>query len=453
MTKPNVIIMLMDNLGYGDLRCYGSPRHRTPHIDALAQEGIRLTDFYSTSGVCTPSRASLMTGCYPRRVNLHCSSEGLCVLKPVDAKGLHPDEITLARLLKDEGYATACVGKWHLGDQPPFLPTRHGFDEFFGVPYSEDMVPNETRPHWPPLPLMRNETVIEAPLDRDYVTTRYTDEGIRFIRDNRDRPFFLYLPHAMPGSSDQSFVSPAFDGRSPLGRYADCVEELDWSAGEIMRTLKELDIDDRTLVIWTSDNGAVQHDPVQGTNAPLRGWGYDTSEGGQRVPCIVRWPNRIPAGVVRSDLTTMMDILPTVARLAATQPPSDRTIDGHDIAPVLFDEPGAVSPYDEAGFFYYHMGQLQAVRAGAWKLYLPLDRKLTALSGSYDGAKPVPLELYDVRHDLGETQEVSAQHPEIVRRLLSMAEAARDDLGDEEGDGTGQRPAGWVKNPTPRVLP
>lgn len=453
MDPPNVIIMLMDNLGYGDLGCYGSGQHRTPHIDELAREGMRFTSFYSTSGVCTPSRASLMTGCYPRRVNLHVSGPGGAVLFPTDPKGLNPDEVTIARLLKDRGYATACVGKWHLGDQPAFLPTRHGFDEFFGAPYSEDMVPSEAHPDWPPLPLMRNETVVEAPADREHLTRRYTEESIRFIRENKDRPFFLYLPHAMPGSTDRSFSSPPFQGRSANGPYGDCVEELDWSAGEIMKVLKELDLEEKTLVIWTSDNGAVGWDPPQGSNAPLRGWGYDTSEGGQRMPCIARWPGRIPAGTVRDDVTTMMDILPTVAHLAGTRPPDDRIIDGHDILPILTNDPNAESPYDEPGFFYYYREQLQAVRSGPWKLYLPLEKKLRRLNGSLEGAERFEAELYDVRADISETREVAAEHPDVVQRLLALGEQARADLGDIGREGANQRPAGWVDDPTPRLLP
>lgn len=453
MDAPNIIVMLMDNLGYGDLGCYGSRQHRTPHIDQLAREGIRFTSFYSTSGVCTPSRASLMTGCYPRRVNLHVGGQGFAVLLPSDPKGMNPDEITIARLLKDQEYATACIGKWHLGDQPPFLPTRHGFDEFFGCPYSEDMVPSKTCPHFPQLPLMRNETVIEAPADRDYLTKRYTQESIRFIKTNKDKPFFLYLPHAMPGSTARPFARPSFQERSANGPYGDSIEELDWSTGEIMKTLKELDLDDRTLVIWTSDNGAVRQDPPQGSNAPLQGWGYDTSEGGQRIPCIARWLGKIPAGIVKDDLTTMMDILPTAAHLAGTHPPADRIIDGHDIRSILFNEPNAKSPYDDPGFFYYYMQQLQAVRSGQWKLYLPLKKKLRNLHGVFENCEGMNTELYDVRNDLGETREVSAEHPEVVERLLVLAEGAREDLGDWDREGTNQRVAGWVDDPKPQVLP
>lgn len=452
MEKPNVIIMLMDNLGYGDVGCYGSNRHRTPNIDRLASQGMRLTDFYSTSGVCTPSRASLMTGCYPRRVNMHCGGRGTSVLMPIDPKGLHPDEVTLADVLRDRGYATACVGKWHLGDQPPFLPTRHGFDTFFGVPYSEDMVPGDAHPGWPPLPLMRQEEVVEAPVDRDFLTRRYTEESIRFIRENADRPFFLYLPHAMPGSCDEPFASSAFRGRSRNGIYGDCVEELDWSAGAIMDTLDELNLANNTLIIWTSDNGAVEHDPPQGSNAPLNGWGYSTTEGGQRVPCIIRWPERIPAGEVQSKVTTMMDFLPTIRHITDGQLPVAREIDGHQIMDLLTGEPEASSPYDSTGFFYYHMQQLQAVRAGRWKLYLPLDRKITALSLSHAESVPAEARLYDLRSDIGEENEVSTEHPKMVERLMGLAEKARRDLGDMGREGVNQRRAGWVDEPVPQIM-
>ncbi len=452
MKKPNIIVMLMDNLGYGDVGCYGSTLHRTPNIDRMAREGIRLTSFYSASGVCTPSRAALMTGCYPRRVNMHVSGRNQCVLFPSDPKGLNPAEKTIAALLREQGYATACIGKWHLGDQDPFLPTRHGFDRFFGCPYSEDMVPTAAQPDRPPLPLMRQETVVEAPADRNLLTRRYTEESIRFIRENKDRPFFLYLPQAMPGSTDRSFSSPGFQGKSANGPYGDCVEELDWSAGEIMACLKELGLDDNTLVIWTSDNGAVGWNLRQGSNAPLKGWGYDTSEGAQRMPCIARWPGRLPAGGVTDELTTMMDILPTAVALAGTRPPADRTIDGRNIWPILTQVPGVTSSYDETGFFYYYREQLQAVRSGPWKLYLALEKKMKSLSGSMEGAKPCEAELYDLRSDIGETRNVAGEQPEAVRRLQALADRARADLGDLGREGRDQRPAGRVENPVPRVL-
>lgn len=450
-SRPNVILMNMDNLGYGDLGCFGSTLHRTPHIDQLAQEGIRFTSYYSVSGVCTPSRAGLMTGCYPRRVNMHVSGRNGAVLTPIDPKGLNPSEKTVATLLRECGYTTACIGKWHLGDQAPFLPTRHGFDFFFGCPYSEDMWPTPKRPTWPQLPLMRQETVVQAPPDRNLLTKTYTEESIRFLRAHRDRPFFLYLAHAMPGSTDRPFASPDFQGRSANGPYGDAVEELDWSIGQIMATVEELGLRDNTLVIFTSDNGAVGWMPRQGSNAPLRGWGYDTSEGGQRVPFLARWPGVIPAGVSRDDLTSMIDILPTLAGLAGTKPPADRIIDGRDILPILKNDPDAVSPHDAEGFFYYYREQLQAVRSGPWKLYLPLEKKMTRLNGSLDDAQPSQAELYDVRNDISEQHEVSASHPDVVQRLLALAETARDDLGDLDREGANQRPAGRVDDPTPQL--
>jgi arylsulfatase A-like enzyme len=300
---------------------------------------------------------------------------------------------------------------------------------------------------------MRNEVVIEAPADRNTLTKRYTEESVHFIRQNKDRPFFLYLAHAMPGSTDHAFSSAPFRGRSSNGPYGDSVEELDWSTGEILRTLRECGIAEKTLIVWTSDNGAVGWNPRQGSNAPLRGWGYDTSEGGQRVPCIVQWPGKIPAGAVRDDVTTMMDILPTVARLAGSSLPMDRIIDGKDILPILTNDPNAVSPYDESGFFYYFREQLQAVRSGPWKLYLPLDRKLCRLDGSWEGAVRVAAELYDLRKDISETHKVAAEHDDIVQRLLGLADRARKDLGDVDHEGAAQRPAGWVEDPKPQLLP
>ncbi|MEN6548761.1 MAG: sulfatase [Armatimonadia bacterium] len=443
---PNFIVIYIDNLGYGDLGCYGSTVHRTPNVDRMAAEGLRFTDFYSCSGVCTPSRASLMTGCYPRRVNLHESGDGFAVLRPVDRKGLHPDEVTVARLLQSAGYATACIGKWHLGDQPPFLPTRHGFDYYFGIPYSDDMTARPQFPEWPPLPLMRNEEVIDAPVDRDYLTRRYTEETCRFIQEHKAERFFIYLPHAMPGSTDRPFASPEFQGRSANGPYGDSVEEMDWSTGEILRTLQELGLDDDTLIIWTSDNGATKQDPPQGSNAPLKGWGYDTSEGAMRMPCVVRWPGKIAAGQVCEQIATTMDVLPTLAALAGTAPPPERPIDGHDLAPLLL-QGATTSPYDDEGFLYYFMGQLQAVRSGPWKLYLPLTGKLL---GPSQKTAQTAAELYDLRNDIAEEHEVSAEHPEVAEGLQALAERGREELGDLDRPGRGQRLAGWVEHPTPR---
>jgi arylsulfatase A-like enzyme len=443
--KPNFVFILCDNLGYGDIGCFGSKRNRTPSLDQMAAEGMRLTSFYSTSGVCTPSRASLMTGCYPRRVNLHVNSRGGAVLVPGEPKGLHPDEITIAEVLKERGYVTCCIGKWHLGDQPEFLPTRQGFDDYFGIPYSDDMVetPDGSRP---PLPLMRHEAVIEAPVDRNTLTQRYMDEAIEFIKSNKDKPFFVYLPHAMPGSTPSPFSSEKFRGKSANGSYGDAVEEIDWSTGEILQSLKRLGLDDRTLVVWTSDNGAVNR--LHGSNAPLSGWGYTATEGGMRMPCVVRWPGQISAGRTCDELCTMMDWLPTFARLVGARPPHDRILDGKDVWPLLSGEDGAKSPHE--AFYYYYRDQLQAVRSGNWKLQLAgtesrRDKK------KVQRVEPPP-KLYDLKADIGETADVAADHPDVVKRLLALAEKARDDLGDGDRAGKNQRPARWAANPKLQVL-
>lgn len=444
---PNFIVILCDNLGYGDIGCFGSQLHRTPHLDRMADEGMRFTSFYVTSGVCTPSRASLMTGCYPRRVNMHISDKGRSVLQPVSPKGLHPDEVTLAEVLRDAGYATTIIGKWHLGDQPQFLPTRQGFESYFGIPYSDDMTqrPNQV---WPPLPLLRGEQVVEAPADRDTLTRRYTQAAIRFIEAHRDRPFFLYLPHAMPGSTTHPFASEEFRGRSDNGPYGDSVEELDWSTGEILATLTRLGLDEQTLVVWTSDNGAPRRSPPQGSNQPLGGWGYTTMEGGMRVPCIVRWPGRVPPGTTCDELATTMDLLPTLAHLAGAQPPGDRILDGHDIRALLFAEEDATSPYE--AFYYYHMDRLQAVRAGKWKLHLPRPG-FESNGSARDVRDHSRYLLYDLEADIGETRNVADEHPDVVERLQQYAQRARDDLGDGDEAGANQRPAGWVDDPQPLV--
>jgi len=445
-SRPNFIVILCDNLGYGDIGCFGSALHKTPNIDRMAAEGMQFTDFYATSGVCTPSRASLMTGCYPRRVNMHVADDGGAVLRPVSRKGLNPKEITIAELLKARGYATACIGKWHLGDQLPFLPRRQGFDYYFGIPYSDDMTQRPGR-DWPPLPLMENEKVIEAPVDRNLLTKRYTAKAIEFITANSNRPFFVYLPQAMPGSTRSPFASERFRGKSANGAWGDSVEELDFSTGEILRALKELGLDERTLVVWASDNGAPRRNPTQGLNLPLAGWGYTTAEGGQRVPCIMRWPGQIAAGKTSAELCTMMDLLPTFARLAGAEIPNDRIIDGHDILSLMTGVAGARSPYE--AFYYYYMAQLQAVRSGRWKLQLPLQAKWQNFSGRTSTSAA---ELYDLKADIGEKRNLASEHPDVVMRLLNLAEKARADLGDIDRPGKNQRPAGFVADPTPRRL-
>lgn len=433
--KPNFVVVYVDDLGYGDFGAYGSKTHRTPRIDRMAEQGMRLTDFYSTCSVCTPSRTSVMTGCYPRRVNMHVDEKNLCVLFPAARKGLHPDEVTIADLLKTRGYATACIGKWHLGDHPKFMPTSQGFDEYFGIPYSNDMHRKQV-----PLPLVRNLTVIEAPARQDTLTERYTQEAVRFIKANKDRPFFLYIPHTAvhvplhPGAP--------FKGKSKDGAYGDWVEELDWFMGELFKTLQAAGIDDRTLVVLTSDNGSQK----PGSNDPLRGGKGRTDEGGMRVPCIVRYPGKIPAGSTSSELTATIDLLPTFARLAGADLPK-QPIDGKDIWPILSGQKDAKSPHE--AFYYYQMDQLQAVRSGPWKLLVPMEAKKRNW-GKPEGK--TELKLFNLAQDIHEDNDVAQAHPEVVARLLWLAEKARQELGDGDRAGKGQRPAGWVDQPAPRLL-
>jgi len=441
--KPNVILIFVDDMGYGDIGPFGSKANRTPQLDRIAAEGMRFTSFYVTSGVCTPSRSSLMTGCYPRRVNLHQDERRLCVLFPSGRKGLNPNEITIAEILKDRGYATTCIGKWHLGDQPEFLPTRQGFDSYFGIPYSNDMGGKSTKPGGrPPLPLMRDEKVIEAPVRQPNLTKRYTEEAVTFIKANRDRPFFVYLPHVMVHLPLQA--SAAFKGTSANGIYGDAVEELDWSTGRIIQTLKDLDIDKDTLIIFTSDNGSTGRHG--GSNVPLRGRKGQTWEGGMRVPCLMRWPGRIPAGTTCKEPVSTLDVLPTLAALAGAEPPKDRIIDGRDIWSLMSGSPGAKSPHE--AFYFYQMDQIQAVRSGRWKLFVPMDAKKRNW-GKPEGKTPVM--LFDLEADLAESKDLSAEHPDVVRRLTALADKARADLGDVGRAGAGQREAGWVDRATPRL--
>ena len=455
--KPNFIVVYCDNLGYGDIEPFGSTLHRTPHLNRMAREGRKFTHFCVTAGVCTPSRSSLITGCYSQRVGMHVNPRDGWVLRPLSPYGLDPSEVTIAEVLKAQGYATAIVGKWHLGDQPEFLPTRQGFDWFFGVPYSDDMtarVWEKDGSKWPPLPLMENETVIEAPCDRDGLTKRYTERAMEWIAEHKDEPFFLYFPHAMPGSTSTPFSSEAFKGKSKNGPWGDAIEELDWSMGVMLDQLVELGIAENTFVIWTSDNGApINRDPKdlsRGSNLPLHGRGYTTSEGAFRVPTIVWQPGKVPAGTVCEEFATTMDLLPTFAKLAGGEPPSDRKIDGHDISQLLFGKSEAKSPYE--AFYYYHQDQLHAVRVGPWKLFVPVE----SVQGHphFKPNQPIEPLLFNVVDDLSSEFNLAEQRPEVVARLMKYAEQARKDLGDRGRSGSGQRPVGKISgDPKPQLLP
>ena len=456
--KPNYVVIFCDNLGYGDIEPFGSTLHRTPNLNRMAIEGRTFTHFYVSAGVCTPSRASLMTGCYSQRLGMHMNERDGHVLRPVSPYGLNPNEETIAEVLKGAGYATGIFGKWHLGDQPAFLPTRQGFDTFFGIPYSDDMTaevgrrvsPKLDGALWPPLPLMKNETVIEAPVDRDQLTNRLTGEAIRFIENHRDEPFFLYFPQAMPGSTAAPFSSEAFRGRSENGPWGDSIEEIDWSTGEILNALERLNLDERTLVIWTSDNGAPlaknPGDLSRGSNLPLHGRGYTTSEGAFRVPTIAWWPGQISAGSVCDEIASTMDLLPTFARWSGGELP-ERTIDGKDISDLFIGE-NAKSPHE--AIYYYDRDQLQAVRSGRWKLFLPLDTygrhpHFTQKSGS----KPL---LFDLFRDEACKNDVASEHPEVIADLSRLADKARIDLGDLGRIGRGARSRGEVERAKPQVV-
>ena len=436
--KPNIIIVFCDDLGYADIGPFGAKKHATPVLDQMAREGMRLTDFYSTCPVCTPSRSSLMTGCYPRRVNMHVDEKNLCVLFPAAHKGLNPDEITIAEVLKEQNYSTMCIGKWHLGDHPDFMPTNHGFDHYFGIPYSNDMNRKEV-----PLPLVRDLTVVRDGVQKDTtITAQYTAEAVKFIKSNSKSPFFLYLPHTavhlplVPGER--------FKGTSEAGAYGDWVQEIDWSMGELFKAIKSEGIDKHTMVLFTSDNGSARE--KQGSNLPLRGRKGRTDEGGMRVPCVIRWPGRIPAGSSRGALTCTMDLLPTAAAISGGKLPADHLIDGKNIWPILS---GESKSHPRDAFFYYQMDQLQAVRSGPWKLCLAMDSKKRNW-GKPEGKKA--LALYNLAEDIHEDTNVAAENPEIVKQLLIHAEAAREDLGDVGRPGKGQRKAGWVEKASPRLL-
>lgn len=439
MKKPNIILINCDDLGYGDLACYGSPVNKTPCLDRMADEGMRFTDYHVMSPVCSASRAALMTGCYPQRVGING------VLFPGDPIGLARDEITMADVLKGQGYRTKIVGKWHCGDQPEFLPRSHGFDEYYGLPYSNDMGIQgkpEDFSRRVPLPLMRNDEVIQEQPDQRGLTERYTEECVRFIRDHTPGPFFLYLAHMYVHVP--LFVPARFLRQAGNGGYGAAVECIDWVAGVLLDELKRQGLDEQTLVVFTSDNGSRARGEG-GSNAPLRGTKFTTWEGGQRVPLIVRWPGQVPAGRVCGELVTAMDCLPTFARLAGTTEPQDRKIDGRDISPLIFGEEGATSPHET--FWYYRLDHLEAVRKGRWKLHLAKG-KAFGQEGEFIN------ELYDLENDMGEAHNVFDEHPDRVAELRAVADEARKDLGDRltGAAGCGRREVGRVENPKPLAV-
>jgi arylsulfatase A len=442
--KPNIVIVFCDDVGYADIGVFGAKGYETPNLDRVAAEGVKFTDFYAAASLCTPSRAALLTGCYPQRVGLPN------VLGPADKIGISDQEQTIAEILKPLGYATACYGKWHLGHHPKFLPTRHGFDEYFGLPYSNDMWPyHPTNKSFPDLPLIEGERIVEYNPDQTQLTTWYTEHAVRFIEKNRDRPFFLYVPHSM--AHVPLFVSDKFKGKSERGLYGDVMMEIDWSVGRILSTLKRLEIDEKTLVIFCSDNGPwLSYGDHAGSAKPLREGKGTSFDGGNREPTVMRMPGTIPSGIVCNEPASTMDILPTIAKLIGATLPAHK-IDGKDIWPLMTGVPGAKSPHE--AFFYYRSYALEAVRSGKWKLHLPHSYRTLAGRPGGTGGMPVEYEqakigqaLFDLEKDIGEQHDVSAQHPEIVKRLMAFADEMWQDLGDSAKKMTGKnrRPPGHL---------
>lgn len=420
--RPNVIIIYADDLGWGDLGCYGHPTSNTPSLDRMAAEGMRFTSFYSAAEVCTPSRAALMTGRYPLR-------SGLCdnnrrVLFGNSAGGLPASETTLAEIAHEQGYATACVGKWHLGHRPEYLPTKNGFDSYFGIPYSNDMDRVADRKlgreiffapkieYWNP-PLMRDDQIVERPAQQHTLTKRYTEEAVEFVRSNRERPFFLYLAHSMPHVP--LFASEKFQGKSQRGLFGDVLEELDWSVGQLLETLRELGLEKNTLVVFSSDNGPwLIFDQHGGSAGPLREGKGSTWEGGMRVPGIFWWPGRIPAGKVTHEIASTMDLFTTAVRLMGAELPSDRPIDGLDLLPVL--EGTGPSPRDS--FFYYRGTELYAARKGLFKAHF-----ITRPGYGPDQlTKHDPPLLFHLGQDPGERFNVAANHPDVLDSIRGMVD-------------------------------
>ncbi len=427
VNRPNIILINCDDLGYGDLACYGSTTNDTPHVDHLAAEGVRFTDFYMASPVCSASRAAMMTGCYSQRVGFaNCQ-----VLFPGQAQGLCPREITIARQLKRADYDTKIVGKWHCGDQPEFLPTNHGFDEYFGIPYSNDMGRQVGRADAPPLPLMRNEEVIQQQPDQRGITERYVDECLQFIRRKREQPFFLYLAHMYVHVP--LFIPKQFLDLSRNGAYGGAVACIDWAVGMIEAELNRLSIKNETLIIFTSDNGSRAREEG-GSNAPLRGNKAETWEGGQRVPCIMRWPGKIAASTTCAGIASSIDLFATLSEIAGVPLPADRKLDSVSLVQTICD--GA--PSKRHVFAYYKGPNLEAVRKGDWKLHVCKN------------GQPLS-ELYNLRDDIGETRDLYDKHPAIVADIEAEAESFRRMFGDRRLDlvGTEVREVGVCRNPAP----
>lgn len=426
-TQPNFVVIFCDDLGYGDLSCFGHPTIRTPNLDRLAQEGQKWTTFYAAANVCTPSRAALMTGRYPIRSGM--TSDANSVLFPDSTGGLPTSEITIAEALKDLGYATACVGKWHLGHLPQYLPTRNGFDSYFGIPYSNDMDRVDKKTSQFELaeqeqfqayncPLMRDEEIIERPADQRTLTKRYTEEAVKKIHELKDRPFFLYLAHNLPHIP--LFRSAGFKDHSPAGIYGDVLEEIDWSVGQVAAALKDIGIEKNTLLIFTSDNGPWLTFKTHGGSAGLLRDGKGSPwEGGHRVPAVMSWPGTLSPGIVYQ-MGSTLDLLPTFVSLAGGSPPPDRILDGYDLTPAL----RGTGPSPRKEMFFYKGTQLYAVRKGDYKIHF-------ATYTAYVKQEPVvhdPPLLYEINHDPAERFNITPEHPEVLEELKALAQKHRDSV-------------------------
>ena len=443
---PNVVIMFMDDMGYADIGAFGAKDYPTPHLDRMAKEGRKFTDFYVTQAVCSASRAGLLTGCYNVRIGINGA------LGPKSNSGLNPDEVTIAEICKQKGYATACYGKWHLGHHKKFLPMQHGFDDYFGLPYSNDMWPyhpgvlhlpmEERLKRWPHLPLIDGNKIINPKVsgkDQEMLTTQYTERAVSFIEKNKDNPFFVYLPHSMVHVP--LYVSDKFKGKSGAGLFGDVMMEVDWSAGEIMKVLRKHDLHENTLFLFTSDNGPwLNYGDHAGSAAPLREGKGTMFDGGCREPTLAWWPGTIPAGSECKEPAMTIDLLPTIAKLIDADLPKHQ-IDGKDISALLTDD--AKSP-QEAYYFYYG-NQLQAVRQGKWKLHFPHGYRTMAgkpggtggIPTNYSQAK-IGLSLFDLHSDIGESTDVKEKFPKIAKRLKSLGEKFNQELQKSK------RPAGKI---------
>lgn len=445
--KPNIILIYIDDMGYGDIGITGANAYQTPNFNQLQKEGIFFTQFYSPQAVCTASRAGLLTGSYPNRIGFSGALDHMA------KTGLNPEEETIPELLKARAYATAAFGKWHLGHLPEFLPRQHGFDEFFGIPYSNDMWPNHPtgKNYYPPLPLIENETTIQTNPDQSLFTTQFTEKSLNFIEKNKKKPFFLYLAHPMPHVP--LFVSDKFKGKSKQGLYGDVIMELDWSIGQIRKKLKDLKLEENTLLIVTSDNGPwLNYGNNAGSSGGLREGKGTSFEGGQRVPCLMSWKGVIPEGIICNNLASSIDILPTISAITGSALPVKK-IDGVNIFDLMKGD-FSQNPRDHF-LYYYRKNSLEAVRKGSWKLIFPHPTR--TYEGFVPGKDGQPGQvnenlffeggLFDLRRDPGERYNVREEHPEIEAELLKIAAAAREDLGDDltKNPGKNRRPAKVLK--------